>query len=108
MTLNELIEKLTEVRDRYGDYVGQYAEVRLAIQPHYPLQSTLEGVVAIRPHTSDIDALGDELDSLDEDDPDRESLQAMMDELVEDNLPVIYLAEGSQVADDPYAPSGIW
>lgn len=42
MNLNDLIEQLQELREEHGDDV----EVRLAIQPHWPLEHSIDNVGA--------------------------------------------------------------
>lgn len=73
MTVAELIERLNECDPN--------AEVRLATQPTYPLQSTLRGVAAS------------------EDDGEDGFSQA---------TGPVYLVEGSQDANQPYAPGWVF
>jgi hypothetical protein len=77
MTVQDLI---TELEQRDPD-----AEVRIAIQPSYPLQSTVRGVVAAE----------DLLDDLD-------------DHMGEHNDGVVWIVEGSQHYHAPYAPSAVF
>jgi hypothetical protein len=76
MTVRELREALEQYQDD--------AEVRIAIQPHYPLQSTVAGVVSDR----EIDALPEGAD--------------------EDEETVVWIVEEDQVRDDPYAPRAVF
>lgn len=45
MTLNELIERLEELRDDYG--VDGDSDVRGAFQPNYPLVARIDAITAI-------------------------------------------------------------
>lgn len=82
ITVNDLLALLEEAeQDGLGD-----AEVRIATQPNWPLQFRLGGI-ALRS-----DALMD--------DPD--------DEPTEEQPEIVYLVEGGQCRDTPYAPRGIW
>lgn len=80
MRIEELIEELQDLAEQYPD-----AEVRIAHQPSWPLQYTISEVVASEGNY-------DEEDGYDE-------------EQTEDD--VIYIAEGSQVRDNPYLPSSV-
>jgi hypothetical protein len=75
MTVAELIERLEEVaHDGLGD-----CDVRIAIQPHWPLQFDVGGI-----------AVPDDTD----------------DEAPE--TPVVYLVEGSSIREMPYAPGWVF
>ena len=69
MTLRDLIDRLTDVADEYGDDV----EVRLAIQPSWPFEHSIRDVEVVDP--ADYDEAADE-----NDDP-----------------VVVYIAEGRQL-----------
>ena len=92
MTLNELIEKLTDIRDELGD--GVDPEVRLAEQPRWAMQHRVADVVAV-------DLNDDEDEDQDEDDENARPSAA-------EPRHVVYIAEGSQSFDDrddsPYLP----
>lgn len=70
MTVGELKELLEEFDDDL--------EVRMAIQPNYPLQSSIGGVVS--------DVVTEK----------------------EEEKQIIYVLEGNQIRDNPYAPRGLW
>jgi len=61
------------------DQLGGQVEVRIAEQPSYPLQSSIAGVVS----SDDIAYL-------------------------EEEKPIVWIAEGSQCRPNPYAPNDIW
>lgn len=84
MTLNDLIEELQILRDDLDD--GD-VEVRLAMQPEYPMQHTLEAVEVIDLAWLDTGSGRDVTD-----DPDHEPER------------VVYLVEGGQVDGAPYLP----
>lgn len=80
MTVRELKEVLEDFNDD--------AEVRIAEQPSYPLQSTIRGCCT-----------------------DREARERDEEEYGEGNEPggsddIVFIVEGSQVYDTPYAPRG--
>jgi len=74
MTISELIERLEEYRDEFGDI-----EVRLMTQSHYPFENAIAGVAS----GAEINAAGDE------DDPD--------DDGDVDDDDVLYIVEGQQL-----------
>lgn len=86
MTLSAMIERLQDIVDE-NEANGE-REVYLAYQPHYPLQSTVRGVCT--------------------------SEEAQNEDYELDEIPVghhhdsgaIYIVEGHQVRDMPYAPRG--
>jgi hypothetical protein len=80
MTLNELIEALQDIA--LEDELNGERDVRLATQPNYPLQSTVRGVCTSREAHDDPD------------DPD------------DDPDDCIYIVEGFQIRERPYAPNG--
>jgi hypothetical protein len=84
MNVQELIELLEDVED-------QTAEVRLAHQPHYPLQYKVAGV-AVPAEDGE-----PELDDFDDDAPEQ-------DAQVEN---VVYILEGDH-PDRPYASKSLW
>jgi len=71
MTLNQLIERLEEYRDQFGDD----CEVRLMTQQKWPFENTITGVVS-----------GEEISGEDDEG----------DEDVEDDA-VVYIVEGAQL-----------
>lgn len=74
MSLNELIERLTEYRESMGD-----VEVRLMTQSNWPFENTIAGL-----------ASGEEInDACDEEDPN--------DEGGMDDENVLYIVEGDQL-----------
>jgi hypothetical protein len=80
MTVNEAIERLTEVAEEgFGE-----CELRLAFQPRWPLQFTIGGIAV----------------------PDEESRSAGdSDEEQDDAASAVYIVEGEHPRDDsPYAP----
>ncbi len=74
MTINELIERLEEYRDEFGDI-----EVRLMTQSHYPFENTIAGLAS----DAEINAAGDEEDPEDDGDVDDDD--------------VLYIVEGQQL-----------
>lgn len=84
MTLEELIERL---QDLVEDGVDPSAEVRIAMQPSWPLQSTVRDVFPS--------------DDLMVDDPDDEPED-------ETASPVVWIVEGSQCHENPYAPRQVF
>lgn len=96
MTVNELKELLEALeQEGLGD-----AEVRVATQPNYPLQSHLSGVASSR--------------MLDEyrkgetecDEHGWYNCDECFD--AKPTEPMVWLCEGGQVYDDPYAPRDLW
>jgi hypothetical protein len=85
MNVTELIERLAEL--------DPGAEVMLATQPSWPLQSRLAGVASSADLAMDLECAGHGDYSCDE--------CAGQDE------PVVYLVEGD-AADQPYAPRAAW
>jgi hypothetical protein len=79
MTVEELLNELSEL--------PPCAEVRIASQPRWPFEYTLQGVYVVEPGDTDDDeetAPTPDVSSSDEDE-------------ASDELPVVYLAEGSQL-----------
>lgn len=84
MTVEDLLELLAEMpRD---------AEVRPATQPNWPMQAAVHGVTSGA-------ALAGETDC-------PEHRHYACDECQNPN--VVWITEGSQISDSPYAPSGVW
>ena len=72
------VRELIETLEQYNGDL----EVRLATQPNYPLQSTICNVA---------------------------SLHEVQDYPEEDDfVDVVYITEGGQCHDNPYAPRGLW
>ena len=84
MTVDELIERLEEISD--GEGLGD-AEVLIAVQPTWPLQSTVRGV-----------ALSTQLPGDTEDDVEDDQ---------DDEPAVVWLVEGAQ-CERPYASGGVF
>jgi hypothetical protein len=74
MTVNELIERLEEYRDEFGD-----AEVRLMTQSNWPFENGIAGLAS----GAEINAAGDEDDPEDDGDVDDDD--------------VVYIVEGQQM-----------
>ena len=87
MTVDELIERLEEISD--GEGLGS-AEVLIAIQPTWPLQSNLRGVAI------STELPGDAEGEIEEDQDDQDEEPA-----------VVWLVEGAQ-CEHPYAPRGVF
>jgi hypothetical protein len=84
MKLSELVERLEELRDDFGDDADP--EVVAAYQPNYPLSGTILGAVKL------------------EEDDDEES-----DDIGEGDTGVVWIAIGSHPHDlSPYAPSAVF
>ena len=73
MTVSELIERLEEYRDEFGD-----VEVRLMTQSHYPFENAVAGLAS----GHEINEAGDEENSEDDGDVDDD---------------VVYIVEGQQL-----------
>jgi len=104
MTLGELIERLQEVADEFGDKADD-VEVRLAHQPRWAFEYSIAGV-----------ALSTDLAENDDGCPECGAppgkqcatdceRRAEAEDEDDDAPPVVYLAEGRQLG---YAPAGIW
>lgn len=74
MTLRDLLDRLTDVADEYGDDV----EVRLAIQPSWPFEHSIRDVEVVDPADAEDD---EEAEAADEN----------------DEPVVVYIAEGRQL-----------
>lgn len=74
MTVSELIERLEEYRDEFGD-----VEVRLMTQSHYPFENAIAGVAS----GAEINTAGDKDDPEDDGDVDDDD--------------VLYIVEGQQL-----------
>ena len=91
MTIGELIAVLEEKAEQYGEET----EVRIAIQPSWPLQSHISGVVG-----SDQIKDDEEYDE-DEDEDEKEEEESKEEK-------IIWLVEGGQCRPNPYAPKALW
>jgi len=97
MRLSELMQELEYMQERYED---DDPEVRLAVQPSYPFQHTIEGVYEVtpsgqlEPDAQDFEREEDYEDARDE----WERSQDAPDQ------PVVYIAEGGQLYSAPYLP----
>lgn len=85
--------KVSELIDLLGDFDPD-AEVRVATQPTYPLQSHLRGVAGSDDLSGETQCERHEHYNCD--DP----------ECVGE--PIVWLVEGSQHSDSPYAPRALW
>ena len=92
MTVEQLIAALEELADE----AGPDTEVRLAIQPSYPFQHSIDDVV-ITGATDLCDDCGIGWGGHDEDRCDAEAPD-------DDEPPVIYIGEGGQLYNAPYLP----
>lgn len=90
MTTEELISRLQD-----ADPDGT-KEVRFAYQESWPLQSSVRGAVA-GGQLYEMDAGADQ----EEEDAASEELRAKYDD-------VVFVVEGSQMSDDPYAPRAVF
>ena len=115
MTLDELITKLTELRDEEG--VKGDALVLFAHQPHYPLQCDVSGPVVHSEDREEIESLADHIypgSDYWEDAEDMADGQKRLDELRAKERPIVYLLEGSSRPWDgdrelsPYASRDLW
>lgn len=88
MNISELIERLEEIAEHQPD-----AEVLMAQQPSWPMQTTVLGVVTT--------------DDLADEEPCDEHGDYHCDECKPEQV-VVYLVEGDHPADSPYAPRGCW
>lgn len=83
MTVGELKQRL--------EFIDDDAEVRIAYQESWPLQATVRGLTE-----------GDELQAdPDMDDEERDEVEAKLAD-------VVWLVEGMQCDDSPYAPHGVF
>jgi hypothetical protein len=92
MTVNAMIEQLQAIADDgFGD-----RELRLAFQPNWPLQFTIDGIAV-----PDADSLPEaELDA----DDDRPVVSATDG----DDIPVYIVEGGHPLNDSPYAPGWVF
>lgn len=103
MTLSELTLLFEEAKQEHGEDFDP--EVRLAIQPSWPFECRLESVKLVFKEGETIDDLEAalEYDELTEDE--RTRLVEEVSRLREDNTPIIYLAQGTQMG---YASADLW
>lgn len=107
MTLNELIETLTAMRDEEG--VDGETEIRLAHQPHYPLQCGIHNVVRLSLNQEEIDEANEAINSGDLEPEEVEEAKEQIRKLSDDNKDIIYITEGSMDYDaSPYASKSLW
>lgn len=119
MTLNELIERLTELKED-GSATGEEL-VLFAHQPHWPLQCGIDGPVVVCEQDEEIAELEERLSNLDPDSADaeldgveEEEIRAEVTRLRSERVPIVYLSEGSsRLWHDgrelsPYAPRSAW
>lgn len=103
MTLNELIERLDDIRQELGDDIDP--EIQLATQQNYPLRYHLAGVATF-----------DDIADVEEKEcPNHEGYLLghpgcdYEPEEKEAQEPIVWLVEGSQHYQDPYGvPSDAW
>jgi predicted RNA-binding Zn-ribbon protein involved in translation (DUF1610 family) len=109
MKLQELIDELTDLAPE----VGPGTEVRLAIQPHYPFQHSIADVVVASTSTEQVtcpecDGKGQiHLSATpDHDEADYECARCDGYGGIDDpdGEPVVFIAEGGQLYDEPYLP----
>lgn len=100
MKLDDLIEQLSNLSAAgHGD-----ATVRLAIQPHYPFEHSIDGLKLHLTHQEEID----ELESMifnNNYPEDQDDMRERLEELNEQNQTIIFIREGSQLG---YAARDIW
>lgn len=114
MTLDELIEELTSLRDEEG--VAGSAMVMLAMQPSYPLQTSVRGPVVSDENTEEADFLESRIQIPGdwEDEEDLAAARAELERLRASPRPIVYLLEGHSrpVYGDtelsPYASRDLW
>jgi len=115
MTLDQLITKLTELRDEEG--IKGDTLVLLAKQPSYPLQSHIAGPVVSIEDEEEIESLASHIypgSDYWEDAEDMAEGQKRLDELRAKQKSIVYLLEGSSSiwVDDkelsPYASRDLW
>jgi hypothetical protein len=116
VTLDELITKLTELRDEEG--VDGEALVLFAHQPNYPLQCSIGGPVVSREDDEEISSLESRLEfpvgEYFEDEEEMEYARRELARLKEEAVTIVYLLEGSSSPwhNDrelsPYASRDLW
>jgi hypothetical protein len=87
MRVYELIELLSEMEG--------HEEVRLATQPHYPLQAKLEGVKFVETNAEEISEIEEHIARGELEPEDIEEAQAQIARLKASNDKIVYLLEGS-------------
>ena len=121
MILSRLISELMELAESINlDYIawetGEFAangfkvdpEVRLATQPTWPLAHNICSVTHIGFDQEEMDGLLDNLRSPDSFQPSEvEQMRERVREL-EEEVGVVWVAEGSTCSDSPYAPRDAW
>jgi hypothetical protein len=103
MTVSELMEQLEDMNPD--------AEVRLAIQPSWPLQFNLRGVVDSADDDSALVEWQNDHDQCDEVDWAHSVCSSCDDTFKqgEDEDSIVYLMQGDHPSDDsPYAPKALW
>ena len=102
MNLANLIESLQDLLD---SGISPDAEVRIAQQPHWPLQTTVQKVICVDINQTDPDDVRTAQDILDDPDSDPIDIKTANEILeggAENN--VVYIVEGNQVYENPYLP----
>ena len=99
MTLEQLRQLVEETEHLSGE-----TEVRMAQQPSYPLQTTISGWEVLG---CDDERIAELEEAIEEGNVEGDDEHAARNELIDLNrdgnqTSIIYLAEGSQVSDDPY------
>ena len=89
MTIGKLIAMLEDAAEQYGEET----EIRMAIQPSWPLQSNIAGVVGS-------DEIKDE-EEYDDDEDESEEKESKEEK-------IIWIVESGQCRPDPYAPKVLW
>lgn len=116
MTLDELITKLTELRDEEG--VSGEALVLFAHQPNYPLQCSIGGPVVSSEDEDEVSALESRLEfplgEYFEDEAEREDARRELARMKAEAVTIVYLLEGSSrpwhndQELSPYASRDLW
>lgn len=103
MNLDQLRALVLETEHLSGE-----TEVRMAQQPSYPLQTTISGWEVIGCDEERMEELEEAIEDGGLDDNELTEAKAELHQLRQDGnqSSIVYLAEGSQVHDDPYL-SGI-
>lgn len=98
MTLDELIERLEEIRETHGGS----AEVALAVQPNYPLRERLRGVA----FADDAEVLPD-LHEDHEEGPDADPMKCEKCQKAQETVWLVSGGQASSYDASPYAPGWV-
>lgn len=91
MTLSDLIQQLTEASEE----LGPDAEVRLAHQPSYPFEYTIEGISTLHPHAGEIEEIEVLMTTTPRDDWPENAEQQL--EALRSSPRVVWICEGDQI-----------